>query len=122
MISPYIANWTINDFGQLFSNLKYSASLAATTDTTLTVPGAAPRYKALIKVETNGIVWVALNDTAAVPAGGTFAVTTSELITDDRTLCREVKAGDVLHFITAGTGIDVSVVFYACSAPTSSGF
>jgi hypothetical protein len=96
-----------------FSNLKYSASLAATTDTTLTVPTKAQRYKAIIKVENNGLVWVALNATAAIPAGGTFAATTSELITDAKSLCREVKAGDVLHFFTSTAGTDVSVVFYA---------
>jgi hypothetical protein len=119
MVTPYNAQWTVNDFGQPFATLKYSASLAATTDTTLTVPGDAPKYRALIKVETNGLVWVALNATAAVPAGGTFAATTSELITDDRTLCRYVKAGDVLHFYTAGSGIDVSVVLYSTGVTTS---
>lgn len=113
MITPYLSQQPVDDFGLRFSNLKYSASLAATTDTTLTVPGKAQRYKAVIKVENNGLVWVALNATAAVPAGGTFAATTSELITDAKSLCREVRSGDVLHFITATAGTDVSVVFYA---------
>lgn len=113
MITPYLAQQPIDDFSLPFAGLKYSASLVATTDTTLTVPGTAPRYKAVIKVESAGLVWVALNATAAVPAGGTFAATTSELITDAKSICREVVKGDVLHFITAGSGIDVSVVFYA---------
>lgn len=113
MITPYTSQQTVNDFGLTFSNLKFSASLAATTDTTLTIPAKAQRYKALIKVENNGLVWVALNATAAVPAGGTFAASTSELINDNSTLCREVKAGDVLHFFTATAGTDVSVVLYA---------
>lgn len=110
--TPYTAQQTVTDFGLRFSNLKYSASLAATTDTTLTVPGGADRYKAVIKVEANGLVWVALNGTAAVPAGGSFAATTSELVTDAKSICREVVAGDVLHFYTATASTDTSVVLY----------
>lgn len=110
--TPYTSQQPVDDFGLRFSNLKYSASLAATTDTTLTIPSKAPRYKAVIKVETSGLVWVAINGTAAVPAGSTFAATTSELVTDDKSICREVIAGDVLHFYTAGSGIDTSVVLY----------
>lgn len=110
---PYLAQQPITDFSFRFSNLKYSATLAATTDTSLTVPGNAPRYKAVIKVKTPGVVWVALNGTAAVPVGASFASTTSELIYNTDGLCREVIAADVLHFYTASSSIDVSVVFYA---------
>ncbi len=113
MITPYLAQQPIDDFGFRFADLKYSASLAATTDTTLTIPGTAGKYKAVIKVENNGLVWVALNATAAVPGSASFAATTSELITDAKSLCREVKAGDVLHFYTATANTDVSVVLYA---------
>lgn len=113
MIIPYLSQQPVNDYGFNFASLKYSASLAATTDTTLTIPGSAPSYKALIKVENNGLVWVALNATAAVPGGASFAATTSELVNDQSTLCREVKAGDVLHFYTATAATDVSVVLYA---------
>jgi len=113
MITPYVSQQPVDDFGLRFAGLKYSASLNATTDTTLTIPGTAPRYKAVIKVENNGLVWVALNATAGVPAGATFAATNSELINDAKSLCREVVAGDVLHFYTATAGTDVSVVLYA---------
>lgn len=113
MIRPYTSQQPVDDFGLLFASLKYSASLASATDTTLTIPGKAQRYKAVIKVENNGLVWVALNATAAVPAGSTFAASTSELINDAKSICREVSAGDVLHFITATAGTDVSVVLYA---------
>jgi hypothetical protein len=111
--TPYLSQQPVDDFGLLFSNLKYSANLAATTDTALTIPGNAPRYKAVIKVENNGLVWVAVNSTAAVPAGATFAATTSELINDAKSLCREVKAGDILHFYTGTANTEVSVVLYA---------
>ena len=109
--TPYLSQQPIDDFSLRFSNVLYSATLSASTDTTLTVPSVAPRFKALIKVKQAVDVWVALNNTAAVPAGSTFVSTHSELITD--MLCREVKAGDVLHFITATATTDVSVAFYA---------
>jgi hypothetical protein len=112
--TPYISQQPIDDFSARFATLKYSATLAATTDTTLTIPGNAPRYKAVIKLglSNTALVWMALNATAAVPAGGTFAATTSELI-DTIRICREVKAGDVLHFFTATASTQVSVVLYA---------
>jgi len=113
MSIPYIAQQNVDDYGLLFSDTKYSATLAASTDTSLTVPGAAKRYKAVMKAESSGNVYVANNTTAAVPAGASFAAVSSELIPVNGVLCREVKAGDVLHFITAGTNIDVSVIFYA---------
>lgn len=111
MTTPYLSQQPVDDFGLRFADLKYSAALAVTTDTTLTIPGNAPRYKALIKVKNN--TWVALNAAAAVSAGSTFAATTSELVTSAEPLCREVKAADVLHFFTATAATDVSVVLYA---------
>lgn len=110
--TPYTAQQTVTDFGLRFSDLKYSANLGASSDTTLTVPSNAERYKAVMKVEANGLVYVALNATAAIPAGASFAATSSELITDAKSLCREVMAGDVLHFFTATANTEVSVVFY----------
>ena len=109
---PYTSQQPVDDFGLWCSNLLYSVSLAASTDTTLSIPGIAPRYKALIKTSYNGVVWFSLNQTAAVPAGDTFALTTSELI-DSQPLCREVKKGDVLHFITSTANTEISVVLYA---------
>lgn len=113
MTATYVAAQPVDDFGFIFSTVKYSASLVMSTDTELTVPSQHARYKAIIKCEADGVVWVALNATAAVPAGGTFATVSSEMVPVNGVLCREVKAADVLHFITAGSGIDVSVVFYA---------
>jgi len=113
MTTPYIAQQNVTDFGLNFSDIKYSASLAASTYTSLTVPGAARRYKAVMKAEADGVVWVANGATAAVPAGASFAAVSSDMIPVNGELCREVKAADVLHFISAGTDIDVSVVFYA---------
>jgi hypothetical protein len=114
-----------NGFGLPFSDLKYSASLAITTDTTLAVPNSgaigAPlnqvnRWLAVINVEANLSVWATVNATAAVPAGSTFAATTSDLIIGGEYYAREVKSGDVLHFIAPTAGTDISVIFYALPA------
>lgn len=117
MITPYISQQPVDDFGLSFPGLKYSATLAATTDTSLTIPGIAPRYKAVIKCEPSGEVWVALNGTAAVPGGSSFAATTSELLTEGQRICHEVKAGDVIHFFSVTATTDVSVVLYALNTP-----
>lgn len=116
MTTPYLAQQPIDDFSQRFADQKYNATLAGAAETNLTVPGAAPRWKALIKCKAGADVWVALNATAAVPVGASFAATTSELLTNATPMCREVKAGDVLHFITATATTDVSVVFYSMGA------
>ncbi len=114
-----------NGFGLQFCDLKYSASLAITTDTTLTVPlkgsmGAAlnsvNKWLAVIQVEANLSVWFALNATAAVPAGSTFALTTSDLIIGSEYYGVEVKAGDVMHFLAPTAGTDILVKFYALPA------
>lgn len=110
-----------NNFGLLLSNTKYSADLAATTDTTLTVPGGTSmgtpvgiknRFLAIVHVEFGEEVWFAVNTTAAPPAGATFAATDSELIVSTQDFAREVKAGDVLHFYSV-PGAEVSVILYA---------
>ena len=114
-----------NGFGLPPSDLKYSASLAVTTDTTLTVPSGgsigAPlnqvnRFLAIIQVEANLSVWFAIGTAAAVPAGSTFAVTASDLIIGGQYYAVEVKAADVLHFLAPTAGTDILVKFYALPA------
>lgn len=99
----------VNGFGLMFCDTKYSVTLGAATEATLTVPGAAPSYKAVFHYKPSSSVWIALNKTAAVPAGATFAATDSCLNPD----CRIVKAGDVIHAISATAATDVSVEFFA---------
>ncbi len=114
-----------NGFGLQFCDTKFSASLAITTDTTVSVPlkgamGAAlnsvNKWLAVIQVEANLSVWFALNATAAVPAGSTFAATTSDLIIGSQYYGVEVKAGDVMHFLAPVAGTDILVKFYALPA------
>lgn len=113
MVTPYLSQQPVDDFGLRFSNLKFSASIASLTEETFTVPGDAPRYKAIFRTFGFG-VYVALNETAEQPAGATFALTTSEQISL-LALCREVKAGDVIHCYNSdpGSPIAVTVVLYA---------
>lgn len=114
-----------NGFGLQFSDQKFSASLAVTTDTTLTVPingamgqalNSVNKWLAVIQVEANLSVWFALNATAAVPAGSSFASTTSDLIIGSEYYGVEVKAGDVMHFLAPTAGTDILVKFYALPA------
>lgn len=111
-ITPYLSQQPVNDYGSTFTNLEFSASIAASTDTTITIPGNAGRYKANITVENN--TWIAKNAVAAIPAGATFAATTSKLIIGGTTICREVKAGDILHFFSPTAGTDIGIELYSC--------
>src|SRR5690242_10450670 len=108
----YSSQQPVTDFSLPFSTYKYAAALAASTDTPLTIPGAAKRWIAVIKSsDPGGHVWVSLN-TVFVAPGASFAQTDAELL-DVIAIAREVQAGDVLHFFTTSTGVDISVVLYA---------
>lgn len=114
-----------NGFGLVPTDTAYSATLAVTTDTTLTIPanasiGGASYYNAsnssngepillaVLSYDPGESVWVALNTTAGVPAGATFAATASAL----NPSAYQVKGGDVLHFYTAAANVQVSVRLY----------
>ncbi len=111
-----------NGFGLKPTNLAYSATLAATTDTTLTIPEIDAlgqscstknaRLIAIINSDPGASVWVALNAIAEIPVGASFAATLSAL----NPAAYEVQATDVLHFITAGTGVSVSIRLYWLSS------
>lgn len=116
-----------NDFGQLHSDQIYNCTLAATTATSLTVPGGGlmgnissyggisdKNYMlAVIRVSYGDEVWVSVNETADVPAGSTFAKDTSEVVTSDDPRGIRVATGDTMSFYTAGASTSVSVSFYA---------
>lgn len=102
-----------NAYAPQFATDNYSATLANATEEKITVPSNHSVWIASFSYEPGASVWVALNATAAVPAGGTFASTTSTLNPGTRT----VNAGDVLHLITDDTTADVGVTFYAASYP-----
>lgn len=107
-----------NGFGLAFSDTKYSATVAQATDTTLNVPNGGcfgsgrstveQKYLAVFSYQPGSSVWVAINATAAVPAGASFAVVSSEL----NPTARLVTESDVIHFITADSSATVGVCFY----------
>jgi len=127
MAIPYAHTHDINgaDAGGLkLSDIRYSATLTSGGgDTTITVPSSGSlgtlrsyntnKWAAKIVTESGTTVWHAMNATAAVPAGATFATVSSELIPPETEVFREVNAGEVMHFITADATADVSVTFYA---------
>lgn len=119
----------INDFGQIYSDQIYNATLAAATNTQLTVPGGGlmgaltsfggttNKNKVRAVIRTTGDVWVAVNQTADVPNGTSFAKDTSELVTNTEGKCYDVNVGDVLNFFAkTATTPSVSVAFYALTS------
>lgn len=108
----------VNGFGLPFCSQIYSATLAAATNTTLTVPSMSaigtlnsttlPLYVAIFTYAPSAKVYVANNATAVVPAGAAFAVASSSL----NPTARVVKGGDVINFICTA-GADVTVEFYS---------
>jgi hypothetical protein len=110
----------VNGWGLRFCDSVYTATIAATTDTSLAVPINAAmgtpaasvynKFIAVITVAPSKTVYVALNTAASVPAGSSFAASVSALLPTQS--ARFVKAGDTLHFYSAATA-DVTVEFYA---------
>ena len=108
----------INSFGSPFCDAVFSATLAANTAASVTVPGASsvpgtpiPKYLAVFKVEAVSPVYMTINGTAAVPAGGTLAATNSELISYPAD-AKIVKAGDIISVITATANTDITIALY----------
>lgn len=100
-------------FGLPFTDTKVNTTLASNEEQTTTVPASPDAtFKNILAVfsfTAGASVWVANNATAATP-GGSFASTTSEL----NPAARQVKSGDILHFITADdTNDQVGITYYA---------
>lgn len=121
----YIESSVGTDFLQRFSDQVYSATITVGVEQLLTVPASAGLgevdirrhpYIVVIKAQlANSDAWVAVNKTAAVPVGATFASTTSEILNAQNPLIKYVVGGDVLHFITSAATMSISVTFYTLS-------
>lgn len=108
-----------SDLGLPFSKV-FNATLAAATDTSLTVPvvsgmGAInsqtqPKMLALFSYQSGADVWVALNTAASAPAGAAFADASSVL----NPKYKVVQAGDVIH-AKCTAGCSMSVEFFYIS-------
>ena len=95
-------------FSRIVDQASFNTTLALGVAQSLIVPGSHQRWVAIFSYEPGSSVWVANNETAAVP-GGAFAVTASEL----NPVAREVQADDVISFITPDTTSQISVVLKA---------
>jgi hypothetical protein len=98
----------LNGFGLEFSDTKYNIKLAASTEKNFDIPHEHEKYLAVFSYEPGDPVWVARNETAALP-GTSFAPATSELLPT----ARVVKRDDVLSFITSEADVEVGVALYA---------
>ena len=109
----------VNSYGLQMAEIKFSTTLAANTEATVTVPSGAPtgiaessnthRVVAVMSYEAASNIWVAVNETAAKPVGATLAAVTSML----NPPALLVNAGDVIHIISADAGKDVGIAFYS---------
>lgn len=101
-----------NSYAVQFSQDKFSATLAAGGNATVTVPAHQNYTKWVVSFSyTPGAnVWVSVDGTAAAPAGATFASTTSQLLPG----ALSVVTGDTINIINTGaSSADVGVIFYA---------
>lgn len=97
-----------NSFSPVQADQKYSATLASSGNSTITVPSTDENWVAAFSFAPGATMWVSVGGTAAAPAGATFASTTSELNPGSR----KVKAGDVIDILNSGTASEVGVVLY----------
>lgn len=86
-----------------FSDTGMDAILAASTALPWTVPGTDKNvYRVSFGCSSNAEIWVKKNGTALVPISNTITTTyEQEFVVPG--MCRYVKGGDVLSFISTGT-------------------
>lgn len=106
-----------NTYAPQFPTNIFTSTLAATTAESVTVPGNYPTWLMYVRVQPNGWCWCSRTTTAAVPAGGTLASASSEIIVGTIEFKRTVYAGDVISFITPNTTCDIEVAFFAITYP-----
>jgi hypothetical protein len=110
-------NQGYNAYAPQFPTDIWTATLAASTAESFTVPKTHAVFIMYVRIEPAGWCWVSRTGTAAVPAGGTFATSASELIAGTIEYKRLVYAADVISFITPNTTCDISVSLYQVSYP-----
>jgi hypothetical protein len=100
----------LNSFLRPPADTKYSCTLPTSSAVTLTIPLSFSKGADVIfSYEAGSNVWVAINQTAAGPAGNTFASTTSAR----NPIGFQLKGGDVISIYTSDVGIDMGVEIYA---------
>lgn len=101
-----------NSYAPEFSANKFSATLAAAGNDTITVPSSFTNWVAGFSYQAASNIWVSVNGTAAAPAGATFAATSSQFVPGSL----KVKAGDTINIKNTGAAAaDVGVILYVIS-------
>lgn len=108
-----------NSFAAPISTDKYSATLTAGGNSTITLPTNSAYWIVSFSFQPGADVWVAYNGSASAPAGATFASTTSELLPGSRILpsTNTTSSGTTattINLLNNGAGVaDVGVILYA---------
>jgi len=106
-----------NAFAPNVSGDKYSATLAAGGNSTITLPTNSQQWIVSFSYQPGADIWVNYNANAAAPAGNTFASTTSELLPGSRylpALQNNGTSATTINLLNNGAGTaDVGVILYA---------
>lgn len=103
-----------NAFAPAPSTDKYSATLVNGAAASVTIPSNHQTWNISFSYQPGTTVWVDFSGaTAAIPVGGTFASTTSELLPGSRT----VQKASTVSLITDSATADVGIILYAVSYP-----
>jgi len=101
-----------NTFAAGVSTNKFSATLLAAGNSTITVPSNFTNWVVSFSYTPGADVWVNYNGNAAAPVGNTFAATSSELNPGSRS----VLSGTTINCYNNGaSSADVGIVLYAIS-------
>lgn len=105
-----------NTFAPPPSENKYSATIAAAGNATITLPTNVERWIVSVSYQPGSNIWMAYNANAAAPAGATFASTGSELLPGSRVFNSKKTDGTpaTLNFLNNGSAnADIGVIMYA---------
>ncbi len=100
----------MNAYAPQLSDIMFSAAVASGDDQSFDVPESNQNWIAVFSYQPGADFWVSVNDTAAAPAGATFAASTSFLLPAQL----KVQGGDSISvFNNSTTDQDVGVALYA---------
>jgi hypothetical protein len=98
---------------------KYSATLAAGGNSTITLPTNAASWIVSFSYQPGSDIWVAYNGAAAAPVESTFTTTNSELLPGARLLPTFQNNGmtaTTINLLNNGSGTaDIGIILYANS-------
>lgn len=102
----------LNTFAANPSTNMFSVTLAAAGNDTVTVPSNFTNWIISFSFEPGSDIWVAYNTSAAAPAGGTFAATSSELNPGSRSL---TKGTTINCYNNGSSSADIGIIMYGVS-------